>query len=221
MTEKITLGIADDHRLFREGLSSILRQYPTIEVVIEAANGQEMLDKIATASALPDVVLMDLDMPVLDGMKATEILKKTYPQIKVLIISMHNQDQIILKMLDLGANGYLLKNAEAEEVVRAIETVKTKDYYFNDYINHVLLKNVKEKKNYAKVSLQNYETLTPRELEILKLICEGDNSNEIAAKLFIGKRTADFHRQNILEKLKVKNTASLIVYAVRNGLAGL
>lgn len=221
MTEKITLAIADDHRLFREGLSSIFRQYPTIEVIIEAANGQELLDKIAVAAASPDVVLMDLDMPVLDGMKATEILKKTYPQIKVLVISMHNQDQIILKMLDLGANGYLLKDAEADELIKAIETVKAKDYYFNDYINHVLLKNVKEKKNYSQVSLQNYEILTSRELEILKLICEGDSSNEIAEKLFIGKRTADFHRQNLLEKLKVKNTASLIVYAVRNGLVDL
>lgn len=221
MAKKIILGIADDHRLFREGLISIFRQYPAIEVVMEAANGQELLDKIAAAATLPEVVLMDLDMPVLDGIKTTEILKKTYPQIKVLVISMHNQDQIILKMLDLGANGYLLKDAEADELIRAIETVKAKDYYFNDYINHVLLKNVKEKSNYSKVTLQNHETLTSRELEILKLICAGDSSNEIAEKLFIGKRTADFHRQNLLEKLKVKNTASLIVYATKNGLVDL
>lgn len=221
MAEKIILGIADDHKLFREGLISIFRQYPAIEVAIEAANGQELLDKIAAATTLPEVVLMDLDMPVLDGMKATEILKKTYPQIKVLVISMHNQDQIILKMLDLGANGYLLKDAEADELIGAIETVKAKDYYFNDYINQVLLKNVKEKNNYSKVTLQNYEALTSRELEILKLICEGDSSNEIAEKLFIGKRTADFHRQNLLEKLKVKNTASLIVYATKNGMVDL
>lgn len=221
MTEKITLGIADDHKLFREGLISIFRQYPTIEVVIEAANGQDLLDKIAAASALPDVVLMDLDMPVLDGMKATEILKKTYSDIKVLVISMHNQDEIILRMLDLGANGYLLKNAEAEELITAIETVKAKDYYFNDYINRVLLKNVKEKKNYTKVSLKKHEMLTTRELEILKGICQGYSSSEIAEKLFVSKRTADFHRQNLLEKLEVKNTASLIIYAAKNSLIDL
>jgi DNA-binding NarL/FixJ family response regulator len=219
--DTIKLGIADDHNLFREGLSSILRQYPAIEVIIEAANGQDLLNKVAVASLLPDVVLMDLDMPILDGMKATEILKKTYPSIKVLVISMHNQDQIILKMLDLGANGYLLKSAEAEELLKAIETVKAKDYYFNDYTNLVLLKNIKEKKNYSKVSLQNHEMLTSRELEILKLICQGYSSPEIAEKLFISKRTAEFHRQNLLEKLEVKNTASLIIYAAKYSLVSL
>ncbi len=217
----IKIAIADDHKLFREGLVSIFRQYPTIEVVIEAENGQDLLDKIANAPTKPEVVLLDLDMPVLDGMKATEILKKTYPEIKILIISMHNQDLIILKMLDLGANGYLLKSTELEELISAIETVKAKDYYFNDYINLVLLKNIREKKDYSKVSLQNQEMLTSRELEILENICRGYSSAEIAEKLFISKRTAEFHRQNLLEKLGVKNTASLIVYAVRNSLVRL
>lgn len=217
--DTIKLAIADDHKLFREGLVSIFRQEARIEVVLKAENGQDLLDKIASAS--PEVVLMDLEMPVLDGMKATELLKSTHPDIKILILSMYNQEPIILKMLNLGANGYLLKSAEPEELISAITTVKEKDYYFNDYINTVMLKGTKEKKNYSKVTLQNQETLTDRELESLLLICQGYSSSEIAEKLFISKRTVDFHRQNLMEKLAVKNTASLIVYAVRNDLVQL
>jgi two-component system, NarL family, response regulator DegU len=218
--EKITLAIADDHKLFREGLVSIFRQHPRIQVVMQAENGQDLLTQISTLPK-PNVVLMDLNMPILDGMAATEKLKKLDPNIKILILSMHNEEAFILKMLDLGANGYLLKTAEPEELIAAIETVTEKDYYFNDYINAVIIKGLKEKRNYAKISLSNQENLTSREIQCLELICQGDNSSEIADKMFISKRTVEFHRQNLLEKLSVKNTASLIVYAVKHGLINL
>lgn len=220
MTDTITLAIADDHKLFREGLASLFRQHPRIQVVMQAENGQDLIDQIS-ASTRPDVILMDLSMPILDGMVATEKLKKSDPHIKILVLSMYNEEAFILKMLDLGANGYLLKSAEPEELIKAIETVKEKDYYFNDFINTVMLKGLKEKKNYTKLSLKNQETVTIRELESLELICKGYNSTEIAEKLFISKRTVDFHRQNLLSKFAVKNTASLIVYAVRNDLVQL
>jgi two-component system, NarL family, response regulator DegU len=219
--ENIKLAITDDHKLFRQGLISIFQSYSRFKVVIEAEHGQDLLDKVAQAEEKPDVVLIDIAMPVMDGIETTIRLKKNNPEIKIITISMHNEEQMILKMLDLGANGYLLKSAEWEEVLLAIDTVMLKDYYFNDFITQVMFSKIMDKKDYSKLPLKSRGTLTARELEALELICQGYNSAQIAEKMFISKRTVEFHRQHILDKLEMKNTASLIVYALQHGLVQL
>ena len=217
----IKLAIVDDHKFFRLGVLFAFEQYAHLRIVVEATHGQDFLDKVEQAEEKPDVVLMDLDMPVMDGMLATEKIKKAHPQIKVIILSMHTEEKLILKMLDLGASSYLFKETEPKELALAVETVMLKDYYFNAQVSKLLLKNLHERKNYTKVSLQNHDTITPRELQILTMICEGYSSAEIGERICINKRTVEFHRQNLLEKCNVKNTARLIVYAIQHDLVKL
>lgn len=212
--DKIKLAVVDDHTLFRKGLVSIMNQVPEFEVVFQATNGREFLDLLPSNPV--DVVLLDLQMPELDGKAVTEILRKDNSEIKIIILTMQDEDQYILHLMEIGASGYLLKDTDPEEVENAIRKVVTTGHYFSEYVSRVMLRKVSQKAN-SKVF--NYKTdISDRELEVLKLICEGLTTTEIAEKIFLSPRTVEGHRLRMLEKLGVKNTAGLVAFAIRNGL---
>jgi len=213
----INVAIADDHQLFREGIRLILESRPSMRLVVEAGNGQDLLNQLATLETLPDVVLLDLKMPVLDGMETTKLLKEQYPEVKILILTMLQQDDYILHLLDLGANGYLLKNSSATEVLEAVSTVVAKDFYFNEHISNVLLAGLKRKRK-APPKLNNNQNITDREREVLHLMCQEHTTQEIADKLFVSARTVETHRRNLMQKFEAKNTAGLVLRALKQGI---
>jgi DNA-binding NarL/FixJ family response regulator len=216
--EPIKIVIADDHMLFREGLRFILETNANFKVIAEVSNGAELL--IELENELPDVILMDLKMPVVDGIEALRQIKAKYPAIRIIVLTMHLEESIILHLLDLGANGYLLKNTSSSEVSQAILSVVEKDYYFTEYITSVMLKGIKKQVRPSS-TLDDSFALTKRELEVLKLICQEYTTTEIAEKLFISDRTVESHRKNLLEKLNAKNTAGLVIKALRFQLVEL
>lgn len=218
----IKLALADDQLLFLRGLKLLIRTFDNMEIVIEASNGQALLDAIPLNP--PDVILMDLKMPVMDGIEATRLIKEEYPHIKIILLSMYDDDQIINHMMKNGANGYLLKNEEPHILREAIESVITKDYYFNDYVSKALLHATQDNMAALKPTAlsssraDDSAELTRRELEILELICKEYTTGEIAQQLYISTRTVEGHRKNLLEKTGARNTAGLIIFAIRNNL---
>jgi two-component system, NarL family, response regulator DegU len=215
----IKIAIADDHLLFRKGIITILGQSPNLEFVLEAINGKDLIDALAlNTTTMPDVILMDVQMPVLDGIKATEYVKEHFPSIKVLILSMHDEDNFVTHLMELGANGYLLKDTDPEEVEIAIKTVYEEDYYYGAFLTKVMHRKMLKKTIAPRETPRFGVNLTERELEILRLICDGFTNAEIADKVCLSPRTVDGHRTRIMEKVGVKNTAGLVVYAVKNNL---
>ncbi|MFD2520512.1 response regulator [Emticicia soli] len=212
----IRIAVVDDHSLFRKGLISILQQVSDFEVVMEATNGQEFIDKLPSTQV--DVVLMDIQMPQLDGTKATEIVRQKFPEVKVIILSMHDEDKYILHLMEIGANGYLLKDNDPEEVEKAIRKVIETDIYFSDFVSKVMMRKITRKTQQDK-KIFNYKTdLSDREIEVLKLICEGLTTAEIGDILALSPRTVEGHRLRMIEKLGVKNTAGLVAFAIKNQL---
>lgn len=210
----IKLAIADDHFLIRKGLVEIVAGFKNIELLFEVENGKQLLAYIETQK--PDVVLMDIKMPEIDGIEATKILKNKYPGIKVIMLSMYEDDNLVIHSIENGAVGYLVKNAEPEEVEEAINTACEQGFYFNEKVSAALLKKVLNKSN-LDVNIDETD-LTETEKNVLILICQEYTNQEIADKLFLSKRTVDWHRQNLLSKTKAKNTAGLVMYAVKYGL---
>ena len=210
----IKVLIADDHRIFRDGLMSLLEKEVEVEVVADAGDGNEVMSRLESVEV--DVILMDIDMGETSGIDTTTKVKAQYPKSEVLAISMHGEKNYILKMLEAGAKGYILKNAGREEMVTAIKTVANGDTYFSNQVSSRLIEQLTQPHKTSKSSKD--DPLTDREIEVLKLIVEEYSNPEIAEKLFISIRTVDTHRRNLLEKLGVKNTAGLVKYAIRNGL---
>ncbi len=212
---KIKIAIADDYKIFRDGIKVGLSKDENLEVIMEADNGEELLKALETNN--PDVILMDLKMPVMDGMEATKIVRKQYPAIKVLVVSMYEDDKFIIHLMENGANGYLLKNTESEEIIKSIYAVHENGYYFNDVVNKALLKKLVLKNNLKPSFNQNVE-LTERELEVLKMICEEKTAAEIAKEIFLSPRSVEGIRQRLIEKIGVRNTAGLVMFAVKNSM---
>ncbi len=212
---KIKIAIADDYKIFREGLKVGLSADDGLQVVAEADNGEDLVKALETAT--PDVILMDLKMPLMDGMEATKIVRKKYPAMKVLVVSMYEDDKFIIHLMENGANGYLLKNAEPDEIRRSIYAVHENGYYFNDLVNKALLKKLVLKNNLKPSFNQNID-LTEREQEVLKMICEEKTAAEIAKEIFLSPRSVEGIRQRLIEKVGVRNTAGLVMFAVKNGI---
>lgn len=213
---KIQLAVVDDHNLFRKGMTSILQQVPDFEVVMEATNGQEFIDKLQNQPI--DVVLLDLQMPVLDGIKTTKIVREKFPDVKVLILSMQDEDQFVLHLMEIGANGYLLKDTDPEEVEKAIRKVIETEIYFSDFVSKIMLRKMNRKPQ-QESKIFNYKTdLSEREILVLKYICEGLTTAEIGKIVALSPRTVEGHRLRMMEKLGLKNTAGLVAYAIRNSL---
>lgn len=212
------LAIADDHELFRKGFISMLSSVADFSFVHEAANGQELLDKVAVRE--PDIVLMDLQMPVMDGMQATEILLEKHPEVKVIVVSMYDEDRFILHMLEKGVHGYLLKDTSPDEVERAIRRVAEEGYYYSDFVSKAMHRKMVARSHSKQPFFANAHNvgLSNREQEVLQLLCDGLSTIEISEKLFISTRTVEGHRLRILEKTGTKNTAAAVAFAYKNHL---
>lgn len=210
--DKIKVLIADDHKIIRVGLRGILEREADIEVIGEAEDGNQVLDILTRT--ITEVVLMDIDMGRTSGIETTQKVKASYPDVHILALTMHEEQDHIIKMLEAGANGYLLKNTGREELLAAIHAVIKGDSYFSNTVSATLLKALTNLKGKPSIKSNNNTPLSDREIEVLRLIAQEYSNGEIAEKLFISIRTVDTHRRNILEKLQVKNTAGLVKYAI-------
>lgn len=209
---KVRITLVDDHTLFRNGLKTLLNSNKEFVVISEATNGKEFVDGVK--ENMPDVVLMDISMPVMDGVEATEIANGKYPDIKIIALSMFGEEEYYYKMINAGVKGFILKNSEISEVIEAINQVMAGNSYFSQELLYNVIKNFKTQKEPIDETAQ----LSKRELQVLEEICKGLSNQEIADNLFISKRTVDKHRANLLSKTNSKNTANLIMYAIKNKL---
>jgi DNA-binding NarL/FixJ family response regulator len=206
--------IADDHKMFRDGLRAILELEKDMEVVGEAGSAREVF--LFLEKTQPDVILLDITLGDSNGIEVTKTLREKYPNLHVLVVSMHAESTYILKMLEIGAAGYILKDTGKNEMLNAVRAVAAGDSYFSQQVSAIMVAYL-QRKGMPPAKRKDEVLLTRREIEVLKLIV-GENSNqEIADKLFISTRTVDTHRRNLLEKLGLKNTAGLVKYAMKHG----
>ncbi|HEX2608900.1 MAG TPA: response regulator transcription factor [Flavisolibacter sp.] len=213
--EVIKVAIADDHKIFRKGVILSLRPFTNIKFVLEAENGDELLNGLPLAD--PDVILMDLRMPGKDGIETTKVVSKQYPNIHIIVLSMYEDERFVSHMMENGANGYLLKNAEPQEIRRAIMDVHEKGYYLNNFVNRILLKKAHAKQKVIP-SLNSEITLSDKERDVLKYICMEFTAQEIAQKMDISARTVEAIKDRLMERFGSKNTAGLVFFAVKNNL---
>lgn len=214
MKKPIRIAVVDDHIMVREGFISRLKENEELEVVLDAGNGIELLEKLKKRTV--DVVLLDLEMPEMDGFETTQKLSQKYPNIKTIIVSSHNEEAFINHLLKNGARGFILKENGSETLVDAIYSVMETGYYFNDRISKAMLNGL-IKSDTVKPSF-NKADLTPREIEIIQLMSKEHTTREIAEKLFVSIRTIDGHRERIFEKTKARNAIGIIMYAVKHNL---
>jgi len=207
---RIKIAIVDDHQLFRDGIHSLLSKHDEFEIVISSENGKDFFEALKKGN-LPEILLLDLTMPEMNGFEVLIRLKKKYPRIKAIAISMHDDGNYIMQSIRGGAFGYLLKNADEEELLLAIDTVLNGNKYFNQEISQKMI-------NIMSLEGVSPKKLSPKEMEILKLIADGQTTKEIAQKLFISTRTVETHRNNMMKKLEVKNTPELINKAAQLSL---
>lgn len=212
----INIAFAEDQVLFRKGMISLLKTFEDIKVCIEAENGEDLLTKMSEAKEPVHVALIDINMPVMNGIETLKQMRLLHPAVKNIILTVHEEDKFIHKLIEEGANAYLAKNADPEEVKRAIQAVTTHDYYFNEKTIGVMRSFNSGKKQ--KGTLQNVEDITTREKEVLQYICREYTSPEIAEKLFITESTVNGHRNNLLAKTGARNTAGLVLFAIKNNL---
>lgn len=209
----IRLVIADDHEIFRDGLSLMLSKQQHIQLAGQAENGRELISLVNEVQ--PDVIMTDVKMPIMDGIEATRSLLSQHPDLKIIALSMFDEENLIVDMLEAGAKGYLLKNADKQEILDAIHSVyEDKNYYCHHTSSKLASLISKSKFNpYKKKEPVNF---TEREIEIIRLICQQQTAQEIADKVFLSKRTVEGHRTRILEKMNVKNTAGVVIYALKH-----
>lgn len=215
MNYNIRLAIADDHEIFRDGLVLMLSKQQDVSLVGQAGNGRELLDLVAAEQ--PDVVMTDIKMPVMDGIEATKLLLQKFPSLKIIALSMFDEENLIVDMLEAGARGYLLKNADKQEILDAINNVfEDKTYYCRHTSARLASMIVKSRFNpYRKTEPISFNE---REKEIIRMICQQCTTQEIGEKLFLSKRTVEGYRTKILEKMNVKNTAGVVIFALRHHL---
>lgn len=214
MNTKISIILADDEELFRKGVSFILKREKNIDVIFEASNGSELISYLSTNDTQPDIILMDLKMPFLNGVEATKVIHATYPNIKIIALTSYNTNSFIANMIQVGAVSYLVKNATPQEMIHAINEVFNNGFFYNENVLQVIKSGIlpkNEQQNHIEENL-----LTHREKEVLQLICLQLSSGEIAEKLFISSRTVEGHRNKLLVKTGSKNIAGLVVYALQN-----
>lgn len=213
---RTTVALADDHVLLRNGLASLLEDLD-YEVVFQADNGKQFVDKLAT-HPLPQIVLMDINMPEMDGYDTTLWLKKNHPHIKVLALSMFNDENAIIRMLKSGAKGYLLKDSSPAELKSAIESLAAKGFYYSELVTGTLIHTINHMDDPENSSVKDVLGLNERELEFLKLMCTELTFKEIADKMHISPRTVDGYRDALLEKLQCKTRIGLVIFAIKNGI---
>lgn len=209
MKSKLKVYLAEDHNVVRKGMQRLLNSFEQVDVVKDAANGKELLTLIEEDS--PDAVILDVEMPVMGGIEAAKIIADRYPDVKMLVLTMHNESVFINKLMDIGVHGFLSKSAEPQEVEKALRAIVEKDFYKNEIATKALLN------SNGKASDEKYSKLTNREVEILLLICQELTPGEISERLQISEKTFFNHRANILDKTKSRSNVGLIRYAILNG----
>ncbi|PLX11260.1 MAG: DNA-binding response regulator [Marinilabiliales bacterium] len=213
--EQIKIVLVDDHQMFRDGVKSVLSDEENIEVIGEVGNAKDLYELLKLQT--PDLVITDISMPDISGIELSKYISENFPGIKILILSMHSNEEFITKALNAGANGYLPKDTSMNELLEAINTIYKGDNYFNKDISNTILKTFIGKSKES----ENEKSLTKREKEIVKLVVDGLTNKEIAERLFISIRTVDSHKNNILQKLNLKSSVELVKYAIKNKLADI
>jgi DNA-binding NarL/FixJ family response regulator len=208
--EPIKVVLVDDHRLFRKGIAELVNDFTGFAVVWEAENGKEFTQKISP-QALPDIVLLDVSMPVMDGFETAQWMEQRYPEVKILSLSMHDDDETIMKMLQSGVNGYVLKNADPSELEKALNTLEKEGSYYSTRVAEILVKNFNKNKE-VKVELSG------REIEFLKLSCTELPYKSFAPLLKVHPRVVEAIRETLFKKLQVVSRVGLVLYAIKNGI---
>lgn len=212
---EIKIAIADDHKIFRDGIKMALSPRKNLKMIWEAEDGKDLLHKISIKK--PDVLLMDIRMPEIDGINAIELLRKEYDELKIIVLTMYDDQQMISKMMEMGANAYLTKTTDPDEIYEAILTCMNEDFYFNQLVNNAVMGKLMQKKNVR----QHYGTQIPisfseKELKILQLLAEDKTTEEISKIIFLSPRTIETIRQNMKSKVGAKTIGGLIMYGMRN-----
>jgi DNA-binding NarL/FixJ family response regulator len=214
LNRPIKVVIADDHALFRAGVKTALSIKKDVELIAEADNGMQLLNLLKHLE--PDVILLDIQMPIMDGITTLPEIRKLYPQVKVIILSMHNDHSMISKLMEIGANSYLTKNSDSEMIYNAIKTCYEQEFFFNELTNKALLTGLRSRRPESGPSPE--VSLTEKELTILKLMCEEKTTKEIADMVDISPRTVEAIRDKLKTKTGAKSMAGLVMYAVKNGI---
>jgi DNA-binding NarL/FixJ family response regulator len=212
---QIRIVLADDHEIFRDGFNGLFKKQEEIIPVGDAANGEELVELVT--SEKPDVVLTDIRMPVMDGIAATKIITTKFPHIAVIALSMFNDDNLVIDMMEAGARGYLLKNAHKSEIIEAIKTVHRQEFYFCKQTSQKMIKLMANSRFNPNKQMQK-PVFNDKEIEIINLICLQYSNKEISDKMHFSIRTIEGHRTRLQEKMKVKNSAGIVVYAIKNGI---
>lgn len=213
--DQIKVAIADDHILFRTGVKTALSMKKDIKMVAEADNGMQLLTLLKHVQ--PDVILLDIQMPIMDGITTLPEIKKLYPEVKVVMLTMHNDHSMISKLMELGANAYLTKNSDSEVIYEAVKTVHQQEYYFNTLTNKALIDGLRLKRQ-AESALPSDAKLTDKEVTILKLMCEEKSTKEIADMVDLSPRTVEAIRDKLKTKTGAKSMAGLVMFAVKSGI---
>ncbi|MFE3872654.1 response regulator [Flavobacterium sp. ZS1P70] len=216
MNDTIKIILVDDELLFRKGISFLLEREKNLEVIFEASNGDELISFLQLNINHPDIIIMDLKMPVINGVEATKIIRKEFPEIKIIALTSYDSKSFVANMIDVGAVSYLIKNATPQDLLTTINEVALKGFYYTDSVMKVIKEDVLTNKKIKSNFDNNF--LTKREIEVLKLICFQKSTVEIAEQLFISPRTVEGHRNSLLLKTQSKNIAGLVVYAVQNDI---
>lgn len=216
MTDKIKVIIADDHALFRTGVKTSLAFYSDIEFMGEAENGMQLLNLVKFLK--PDIILLDIQMPIMDGIATLPELKKVLPETKIIMLTMNDDVSMISKLMEIGANSYLTKNSDSETIYQAIKTCYENEFFFNEYTNKAMLAGLRNKKHEAASPFADEADLSEKEINVLKLMCEEKSTKEIADLVDISPRTVEAIRDRLKIKTGAKSTAGLILYAVKHGI---
>lgn len=213
----IKIAIADDHKIFRDGIKMALSGRENLKMIWEAEDGKDMMHKIAIKK--PDVLLMDIRMPHIDGINGIELIRKEFDDIKIIVLTMYDDHQMISKMMEMGANAYLTKTTDPDEIYQAILTCMNEDFYFNDLVNKAVMGKLMQKKNVR----QHYGTsvaihFNEKEIKILQLLAEDKTTEEISKVIFLSPRTIETIRQNMKSKVNAKTIGGLLMYGMRNKL---
>ncbi|SHF89168.1 response regulator transcription factor [Flavisolibacter ginsengisoli] len=213
--QQIKVAIADDHKIFRDGIKMALRDRDYLKILWEAEDGKDLMHKLKLK--VPDVLLMDIRMPEIDGVNAIGILRKEYEEIKIIVLTMYDDQEMITKMMEMGANAYLTKTTDPEEIYQAILTCMNDDFYFNDLVNKAVLLKLQHKKT-VRQFYPNPIKFSEKEIKILKCIAEDKTTEEISKEVFLSPRTIETIRQQMKQKVGAKTIAGLVMYAMRNKL---
>lgn len=214
-TNPIKFAIADDHKIFRDGIKMALGGKPHLKLLWEAEDGKDMMHKLTIKK--PDILLLDIRMPELDGVNALQLIKQEYDDVKIVVLSMYDDQQMVSKMMEMGANAYLTKTTDPNEIYEAILTCMNEDFYFNDLVNQAVLLKLNHKKS-VKQFYPHPVQFTEKEIQILRYLAEDKTTEDISKLVYLSPRTIETIRQNMKNKAGVKTIAGLIVYGMRNKL---